>query len=220
MSRRCARERAEDHITGRYDMVGTGANTVWHWRRVALGAIALTLSACGSDALDSPTGLDPSFGVGDASVPWVTRVAGGGSAHFPTGVLQNVRAHATEWADGSVTGLFSAHARVRDGQSTIPIDFDWEFDVEIDCLKVSGGQAWMGGTVTRMKKLKVPGPFPATVGTPIIFVTKDRNADPSIPPGFFGPAGAFGTDNCQDMPEPPPLAPGAVITGGFTIMQR
>lgn len=201
-------------------MVGTDTHTVDRLRHVALGLIALTLGACGPDSIASPADIEPSMGVGDASVPWVTRVSGGGTAHFTTGILQSLRAHATEWADGSVTGLFSVHGRIPDGQNRIPFDFDWEFDVEIDCLAVSGGQAWMGGTVTRMKKLDVPGPFPIALGTPFIFVTKDRRADPSILPGSFGPADAYESDDCRDMPPTPPLQPGTMVRGGFTITQR
>ena len=188
-------------------------------RWVAVFSTVAVLSGCEADGVASPTGLDPSASVASAKAggAWVTRVAGGGSAHFPTGVIQNLRAHATEWADGSVTGQFSVHARVPKGQNQLPFDFEWEFDVEIDCLAVSGGQAWMGGLVTRIKKLDSPFPFPVDVGSTVIFVTKDRHADPSIPPGAFGPAGAFGTSDCRDMPAPPPLAPGAVITGGVTI---
>lgn len=190
-------------------------------RAIACSAVVL-LGACGTDDVTAPVDVNEGASVDFAAVktPWVTRVTGGGSAHFPTGVIQSIHAHATEWADGNVTGQFSAHGRIPDGQNQLPFDLDWEFDVEIDCLAVSGGQAWMGGIVTRVKKLDVPGPFPLGLGSTMIFVTRDRHADPALPPGFFGPAGAFGTADCRDMPAAPPLPPGAVINGGFTIHQK
>ena len=191
-------------------------------RWVAVCSTVAVLSGCEAASVASPTDVEanPSFASVKAQGLWKTRVAGGGSAHFPTGVIQSLRAHATEWADGSVTGQFSAHARVPSGQNELPFDFEWEFDVEIDCLATAGGQAWMGGLVTRIKKVDTPFPLSIDVGSTVIFVTKDRHADPSIPPGAFGPAGAFGTSDCRDMPSPPPLAPGAVINGGFTITQK
>jgi len=180
----------------------------------------LMITGCGQELVTAPQDEGTSPVLLEAAAqgaPWVTRVTGGGGAHFPTGVIQNLRAQVTEWANGSVTGIFSAHGRVAPGQNTLPFDFDWEFDMTVDCLATNGEQAWMAGTVTRVKKLNVPGPFPVFLGAPLMFVVKDRHADPALPPGFFGPPAAFGTADCNDMPPTPPIAPGAKITGGFTI---
>ena len=104
-------------------------------RAVACAAVAV-LSACGVDEVTAPLDVDEGTTVDFAAVkaPWVTRVTGGGTAQFPTGVIQNISAHATAWADGNVTGQFSAHGRIPPGQNQLPFDLDWEFDVEIECV--------------------------------------------------------------------------------------
>ena len=147
------------------------------------------------------------------------RVTGGGNAQFATGVIQNWQAQATRWADGSVTGRFSATARVPAGQNQLPFDFDWQFDVDLDCLAVDGDQAWMSGKVTRIRKVDTPFPFALDVGTDFMFITSDRNAAPDVPPGIYGPAAAFGTTDCQDKPVGGALPP-VVLHGGFTIHRR
>ncbi len=180
----------------------------------------LGFSACGPESSTGPaadTGVSPELLVSAAnSSPWVSTVTGGGTAHFPTGIIGNVRATATLYADGTVSGSFSNHARIAPGQSTLPFDADVDWVAEATCLVTDGHWAWMSGPITRLKKEDYPPGHPGfQIGDIMMAIVNDEGR-----PGFFGSPFLTGTANCADMPALPPSAPGIVVNGGFQIHTR
>jgi hypothetical protein len=181
--------------------------------------LALGIAACGGDDLTraeagEDIGMSPAM---SAAQGWSNRVTGGGSGHLPNGMIQNVRAQVEGWEGGAAEGSFAIHARFPPGQNELPFDVNFEWRADVDCLTISGGLAWMSGTVSYIRNQAFPGPLPFAEGDPVMAVVRDKNADPSLPPGFFGPAAVFGTADCRDTPDVPPLLPGVVINGVFTI---
>ena len=186
-----------------------------HWWAVAL----VVVTACGCDGITKPETHDSVAVVGTpgAVAGWVQQVNGGGTGHLPNGLIQQVHVQAQGWADGSARGSVAISARVPPGQNSLPFDVNFGWTADIDCLTVSGGLAWMSGTVSSTRNQAFPGPLPVAIGDPVMAVVRDKNADPSLPPGFFSPAAVFGTTDCRDTPDVPPLAEGIVLHGVFSI---
>lgn len=156
--------------------------------------LALFAVACDSDTATAPEADDLATGpqlISDAANPVVHRVsAGGGDTCLadgdPRGCDANYSLVARQKADGSVKGQW---------QDTFKQGFDGAVPVHvtIDCLYVSGNQAWVSGMITG-------GPF---AGFPVITRVADNGTSANDAPDQIGWTLLDTFGGCMEAPDLP-----------------